>query len=64
MITAEPTRIKNTLVYTHLANFQEEDSYISKVAANVQEACKLIEGGFELATGEYLDGGKTFQKRK
>jgi hypothetical protein len=27
---------------------------------NVQEACALIEVGFEYVTGEYNDGGKIF----
>lgn len=56
--------IKNTLIYTQLLPFQEEDSYISKVAVNVKEARDLIELGFEYVTGEYNDGGKIFKKRK
>jgi len=38
--------IKNTLVYTHLVDFSEEQ-YVSKVARNVEEACKLVEAKFE-----------------
>jgi integrase len=56
--------IKNTLIYTQLLPFQEEDSYISKVATDVKEARELIEAGFEYITGEYTDGGKIFRKRK
>ncbi|MEM2112399.1 MAG: site-specific integrase, partial [Candidatus Bathyarchaeia archaeon] len=33
--------IKNTLVYTHLVNF-ESDEYVSKIAKTGEEACKLI----------------------
>ena len=38
--------IKNTLVYTQLINF-ENDDYRSATANTVQEAAKLIEAGFE-----------------
>ena len=38
--------IKNTLVYTHLVNFKD-DEFISKIARNAEEACKLVETGFE-----------------
>ena len=34
------------------------------VATNIQEARALIEVGFEYVTGEYIDGGKIFRKRK
>jgi hypothetical protein len=30
----------------------------------VEEACDLMEAGFEYVTGEYHDGGKIFRKRK
>ena len=55
--------IQNTLIYTHLVNF-ENDEFHTAVAANVEEARKLIEAGFEYVTGEYGDGGKIFRKRK
>jgi len=55
--------IKNTLVYTHLVNF-ETDDFSSRVAKAVGEACALVEAGFEYVTGEYNDGGKIFRKRK
>ncbi|MEM3564902.1 MAG: hypothetical protein QXR19_16865, partial [Candidatus Jordarchaeaceae archaeon] len=35
-------RIQNTLIYTQLIDFREEE-YVSKVARTVEEACKLIE---------------------
>ncbi len=56
--------IKNTLIYTQLLPIQEEDSYVSKVATNVNEARDLVETGFEYVTGEYTDGRKIFRKRK
>jgi len=49
--------IKNTLVHTHL-----DDEYVSKVAWNVEEACKLIEAGFDYVTD--IEGAKLFKKRK
>jgi hypothetical protein len=41
-----------------------DDQFITRVAHNVEDACKLIEVGFEYVTGEYSDGGKIFRKRK
>ncbi|MDI6848066.1 MAG: tyrosine-type recombinase/integrase [Candidatus Bathyarchaeia archaeon] len=41
-----------------------EENFTVKVATNVEEACKLIQVGFEYVTGEYNDGGKIFRKRK
>ena len=38
--------IKNTLVYTHLIDFRE-DERVSKVARNADEACELVEAGFD-----------------
>ena len=53
--------IKNTLIYTHLVNFKD-DEYISKVAKTVEEACKLVEAGFEYVCE--IEGVKIFKKRK
>jgi hypothetical protein len=53
--------IQNTLVYTQLVNLSD-DEYISKVAKSLQEACQLIEAGFEYVTE--IEGIKTFRKRK
>jgi integrase len=53
--------IRNTLVYTHLVNF-ESDDYICKVAKNIEEATQLIENGFEYVT-DFQDT-KLFRKRK
>ena len=51
--------IKNTLVYTHLVNF-ENNEWICKVASTVEEAKQLIEAGFEYVTE--IDGKKLFRK--
>ena len=56
--------IKNTLIYTQLIEFEEDNQFICKVATNTTEACKLIEDGFTFITGEYDDGGKIFRKPK
>jgi hypothetical protein len=36
----------------------------ARVAEGLEEACDLVEAGFEYVTGEYRDGGKIFRKRK
>jgi hypothetical protein len=57
----------NTLLYVQLDKnlFSEsDDSFTTRIAHNTQEACPLIETGFEFVTGEYNDGGKIFRKRK
>ncbi|MGC9346244.1 MAG: tyrosine-type recombinase/integrase [Candidatus Bathyarchaeales archaeon] len=60
--------IQNTMVYIQyekaLYGTPVEKDFIVKVATNVEEACKLIQAGFEYVTGEYNDGGKIFRKRK
>ncbi len=38
--------IRNTLIYTQLVEFKD-DEYVSKVARNAEEACQLVEAGFE-----------------
>ena len=53
--------IKNTLIYTHLVQFTSEE-YHSKVATSVQEACALIDQGFDYVTD--MDSVKIFRKRK
>lgn len=40
------------------------DQFITRIAMCAEDACKLIEVGFEYVTGEYNDGGKIFRKRK
>ena len=56
--------IKNTLIYTQLLPFKEDDQFISKVATNTKEVCELTEDGFTFVTGEFSDGGKVFKKPK
>ncbi len=53
--------IKNTLIYTHLINF-ESDEYTVRVASTLEECTKLLESGFEYIT-DYQDK-KLFRKRK
>jgi integrase len=53
--------IMNTLVYTHLVNF-ETDEWTCKVAKNLGEAVKLVEAGFNYITE--MDAIKIFRKRK
>ena len=53
--------ISNTLVYTQLVDFGEEE-YVTKVAWTLKEACKLIEAGFEYVCE--MEGAKIFRKRK
>jgi hypothetical protein len=55
----------NTLLYVQLDEklFKEcSDNFITRVAHNAQEACTLVETGFEYVTGEYSDGGKSSAK--
>jgi len=54
--------IKNTLIYTQLVEFEEEEEYVSKVATTVEEACQLVEAGFEYVCD--INGVKLFRKRK
>jgi integrase len=53
--------INNTLVYTQLVDFQD-DEYTVRVAHNIQEDKELIEAGFEYVTER--DGYKIYRKRK
>jgi len=53
--------LKNTLVYTHLVSFKS-DEYTVRVAETIQEACKLVEAGFEYVTE--MDSVKIFRKPK
>jgi integrase len=53
--------IRNTLVYTHLVNW-ESDEFSSKVAKTVKEAQELVESGFDYVCE--VEGYKLFRKRK
>jgi integrase len=55
------TNIRNTLVYTHLVNFQN-DEYVCKVSRTVEEARQLVENGFDFVTD--VEDVKLFRKRK
>ncbi len=53
--------INNTLVYTHLVDFGD-DEYVSKIARTANEASQLVEAGFEYVCE--FNGAKMFRKRK
>ena len=59
----ENTRLYIQLEKNLLRNLPN-DQFITRVALNVEEACRMIEVGFEYITGEYTNGGKIFRKRK
>jgi len=54
--------IKNTLIYTQLVDFKNEDDYVCKVASTNDEIKSLIEAGFEYVCAH--NGAKFFRKRK
>ena len=54
--------IKNTLLYTQLIKFKENDEFICKVARTQEEIQELIEAGFEFVLEK--DGLAYFRKRK
>lgn len=54
--------LKNTLVYTHLVDFDEDDSFTVKVASNIEEFTSLLESGFEFVSDH--EGKKILRKRK
>jgi integrase len=60
--------VDNTMLYIQLDKqlFQNvpDDNFITRVANSTEEACKLIDVGYEYVTGEYNDGGKIFRKHK
>jgi integrase len=54
-------RLENTLIYTHLINFQD-DEYHVRTDKTIKEACELIESGFECVTE--MEGIKIFRKQQ
>ena len=57
--------IQNTMIYINLeaALFEaESDEFTVRVAKSLDEACSLVESGFDYVTD--MDGGKIFRKRK
>jgi len=57
-------RITNTMIYIHLAKSLTTftDEWIHGIAKTLEEACKLIDAGFEYVTE--MEGTKLFRKRK
>jgi hypothetical protein len=53
--------IKNTLIYTYLINFKD-DEHTAKVAKSEKKVCELIESGFEYVCD--YNNCKIFRKRK
>ena len=53
--------IKNTLIYTHLVKFKNDD-YIAKVAHSEKEICQLIELGYQYVCD--YNNNKIFRKLK
>jgi integrase len=51
----------NTMLYTQLISFKEDD-FSARVAHSEEEACQLIESGFEFVCD--YNGDKIFRKRK
>ena len=54
--------INNTLIYTHLVDFEQSDEFSSAIAHTISEAEKLVQSGYEYVTD--FDGCKLFRKRK
>jgi len=54
--------LKNTLVYTHLVSFEEENAFIVKVASTIEEFTTLLESGFEFVSD--YQNLKVCRKRK
>lgn len=54
--------ILNTMVYTHLVDFGD-DEFVSQVAKTSEDACKLVEAGFEFVCTA-SDSLMIFKKRK
>jgi hypothetical protein len=53
--------IKNTLLYTQLVDFKD-DEYVARVASSEKTVCELIEASFEYVCDH--NGSKIFRKRK
>ena len=58
----EDKSIANTLIYTQLIEFEDDDKYCSAIAHNTEEAQKLIEIGFEYVCNH--ENVVLFRKRK
>ena len=53
--------IKNTLLYTQLVTFKDDD-FSARIAHSEKEACELIEAGFDFVCE--FNENKLFRKRK
>lgn len=54
--------IANTLIYTQLVEFEEDDKYCTAIANNIEDARKLVEVGFEYICNH--ENVMLFRKRK
>jgi len=54
--------IKNTLIYTHLVEFEENDQFVVKVAKTLDEFTEFLELGFNYVSD--YEGMKVLRKRK
>jgi 2-keto-3-deoxy-L-rhamnonate aldolase RhmA len=54
--------IANTLIYTQLVEFEEDDKYCTATADSVEEARKLLEVGYEFVCSH--NDEMLFRKRK
>ena len=54
--------INNTLIYTHLIDFEQSDEYSTAIANTMVEAEKLVQSGYEFVID--FNGAKLFRKRK
>jgi integrase len=54
--------IQNTMIYTQLIAFNEEEEYTVKTATNIKEATDLLEHGFTYI--QEIDGIRLYRKRK
>jgi integrase len=54
--------IANTLIYTQLVEFEEDNKYCTAIAGNIEDARKLVEAGFEYICNH--ENVMLFRKRK
>jgi integrase len=54
--------IQNTLIYTHLVDFEDNDQFIVKVAKTLDEYTELLEPGYNYISD--FDDMKVLRKRK
>ena len=55
-------KIENTLIYTQLVDFEDEDDFHSATARTVKEAKEFVKAGFSYVCD--IEGVKLFRKRK